>query len=63
MLAIGSPGQPLLDLPVGMDRVGMVVVGGLTPMAAASEQGIQVEQHAMSTTCAYSLLKPLDELL
>ncbi|NLO07131.1 MAG: DUF128 domain-containing protein [candidate division WS1 bacterium] len=63
VLAIGSPGQPLLDLPVGMDRVGMVVVGGLTPMAAASEQGIQVEQHAMSTTCAYSLLKPLDELL
>ena len=63
VLAVGAPGQPLLELPVGMDRVGLVVVGGLTPMAAASERGITVAQHAMSTTCEYSLLKPLDELM
>lgn len=63
VVAIGAPGQPLLELPVGMDRVGLVVVGGLTPMAAASERGVQIDQHAMSTTCEYSLLKPIDELM
>ena len=63
VLAIGAPGQPLLELPVGMDRVGLVVVGGLTPMAAASERGVKIDQHAMSTTCEYSLLRPIDELM
>ena len=63
VMAVGAPGQPLLELPVGMDRVGLVVVGGLTPMAAASERGIEINQHAMSTTCEYSRLKPIDELM
>ena len=63
VLAVGAPGQPLLELPVGMDRVGLVVVGGLTPMAAASERGIKISQHAMCTTCEYSQLRPIDELL
>lgn len=63
VLAVGAPGQPLLDLPVGLDRVGLVVIAGLTPMAAASEQGIEIEHHALSTTCDYTLLRPIDELI
>lgn len=63
VLAVGAPGQPLLELPVGMDRVGLVVVGGLTPMAAASERGVKIDQHAMSTTCEYSRLAPIDEIV
>lgn len=63
VMALGAPGQPVLDLPVGLDRVGMVVVAGLTPMAAASEQGIEIEHHALSTTCDYALLRPIDELV
>lgn len=62
VLALGAQGQPLLDLPVGMDRVGMIVIGGLTPMAAATEQGLDILNHAMSTTCEFSRLKPIDEL-
>jgi len=62
VLAVGAPGQPLLDLPVGMDRVGLVVIGGLTPMAAVTERGIKVEHHAMSTHCEFSRLVPIDEL-
>lgn len=63
VMAVGAPGQPVLDLPVGLDRVGLVVVAGLTPMAAASEQGIEIEHHALSTTCDYALLRPIDELV
>ncbi len=62
VMTVGSPGQPLLDIPVGRDRVGLVVIGGLTPMAAASEQGIDVEHHAMSATCQYSHLTRIKDL-
>lgn len=62
VLAVGAPGQPLLDIPVALDRVGLIVIGGLTPMAAASEEGVGVEHHAMSATCEYSHLTPIDEL-
>ncbi len=63
VVTFGAPSQPLLDIPVSMDRVGLVVVGGLTPMAAACERGIEMENHAMSTTCEYSRLQPIDELV
>ncbi len=63
VMAMGAPSQRLLDLPVGMDRVGMVVVAGLTPMAAASEQGIEIDHHALSTTCDYARLTPIDDLV
>lgn len=62
VLAVGAPGQPLLDLPVGIDRVGLVVIGGLTPMAAVTERGLKIENHAMSTHVEVSRLVPIDEL-
>jgi repressor of nif and glnA expression len=61
VMAVGAPGQPLLDLPVGMDRVGLVVIGGLTPMAAVAEKGLSITNSAMSTTCEFSRLRPLAE--
>lgn len=62
VLAIGAPGQPLLDLPVGIDRVGMVVIGGLTPMAAVTERGLKVINQAMSMPFPFSRLVPIDEV-
>ena len=62
VLANGAPSQQLLDLPVGMDRAGLVVVGGLTPLAAAAEHDIEVVNRAMSTTCDFAHLRPIGEL-
>lgn len=59
VVALGSPGQPLLDLPVGLDRAGLVVVAGLTPLAAVAEQGIEAVNKAMSATCDFARLRPL----
>jgi repressor of nif and glnA expression len=42
ILAVGNPGQPLLDIPVAEGRAGMVVVGGLNPVAAIHEAGTVV---------------------
>ena len=40
-IMIGKAGQPLLGMPVGMERVGIVVPGGLNPVAAVEEAGYQ----------------------
>ena len=62
LLAIGSPNQPLLDIPVGQGRVGLVVCGGLNPVAAVVEAGIGVTSTAMSTLCDYEQLMDYTEL-
>lgn len=47
ILMIGRPGQPLLDIPVSKGRTGMIVAGGLNPIAAVEETGISTENTAM----------------
>jgi hypothetical protein len=55
-ILFGKPNQPLLDIPVGADKVGMIVVGGLNPIGAAEESGVHTESMAMSTLYEYSKL-------
>jgi repressor of nif and glnA expression len=40
--------EPICQISVGMNRVGMVLLGGLNPVAAAVEAGIEVENVAES---------------
>lgn len=60
-IIFGKPNQPLLDVPVGIDKVGMIVAGGLNPIAAAEEAGISTESKAMSTLYEYSRLLTFNE--
>lgn len=60
-ILFGKPNQPLLDVPVGVDKVGMLVVGGLNPVAAVEEAGISTESKAMSTLYEYSRLLTFNE--
>lgn len=62
VLAIGSPNQPLLDIPVAQGRVGLVVCGGLNPIAAVVEAGIAVTSTAMSTLCEFQELVDYTDL-
>ncbi|HSW62461.1 MAG TPA: NrpR regulatory domain-containing protein [Dissulfurispiraceae bacterium] len=57
VLMTGNPNRPLLEVPVGLDKVGVVVVGGLNPVAALEESGIQTESKAMSTLIDYAVLE------
>jgi len=59
ILLIGQPNSPLLGVPVGIDKVGMIIVGGLNPIAALEESGVLTESKAMSTLYEYSQLKKL----
>jgi HTH-type transcriptional regulator, global nitrogen regulator NrpRI len=48
ILAIGQPNRPLLDIPVGEGRTGMITIDGLNPIAALHEAGIPVELSPLS---------------
>jgi HTH-type transcriptional regulator, global nitrogen regulator NrpRI len=62
VLAIGAIGEPICQIPVDMNRVGMILYGGLNPVACAHEMGIDVENHAMSTVMDYQKLQNFWEL-
>lgn len=62
ILSVGKPSQPLLGVPVSMDRMGLAVVAGLTPIAALGEAGIPVQNKAMSALVEFSDLIPVYEL-
>ncbi|MDY6935156.1 MAG: NrpR regulatory domain-containing protein [Spirochaetota bacterium] len=57
ILLIGKPGQPLLDIPVPDGRVGMIVAGGLNPIAAVEESGIPTENEALKTIYDFNEMK------
>ena len=62
ILAVGRPSQPLLEVPVGMDRIGLAVIAGLTPIAALAENDIPVHSKAMSALVDFAELVPFSEL-
>jgi HTH-type transcriptional regulator, global nitrogen regulator NrpRI len=54
--AVGRPGQPLLEMPVPLDRVGVILYAGLNPGAAVEEAGIPTENKAMTDLVEFSEL-------
>jgi len=63
VLLLGRPGQPLLEVPVSPGRVGLVVIGGLNPLAAVEEAGIATDNHAMGTLMPFEELASYKDLL
>ncbi len=55
-MAIGWPGQPLVEIPINEGRVGAIVIGGLNPVAILEEAGIPVYSRALSALVDYSRL-------
>lgn len=62
MLSRGMISEPICQIPVDINKVGMILRGGLNPVACAQERGIEVENRAMSTVMAYNDLKPFDAI-
>jgi repressor of nif and glnA expression len=46
--ALGNTSEPICQIAMGLNRVGMVLLGGLNPVAAAVEAGIEIENIAES---------------
>lgn len=62
ILLIGNPNQPLLEVPVGIDKAGIIVVGGLNPVAALEEANIPTQNKATSTLYCFDKLVEFKEL-
>jgi repressor of nif and glnA expression len=62
VLSIGERGEPICQIPIDMNRMGMILYGGLNPVACAHETGIEVENRAMSTVMEYQELQNFWEL-
>ena len=62
LIMMGTVSEAVCGIPVGLNKVGMILLGGLTPVAAAVEAGIEAENHAMSTLLDYQSLTKFQEL-
>jgi len=60
---LGNTSEPICQIHVGLNRVGLVLQGGLNPVAAAVEAGIEVESAAESGLIEFNELVNFRELL
>jgi repressor of nif and glnA expression len=61
LVTIGDTGEPVCEMPVGINKVGMILLGGLNPIAAAEEAGVEADNLAMSTVMEYDGMVKFDE--
>ena len=62
VLIIGNISESVCQIPIELNRIGIVLIGGLNPVAMAEEAGIRSENHAMSTLLEYKDLIKFEEL-
>jgi repressor of nif and glnA expression len=61
--AIGQTSESLCQIPIGLNRIGIVQLGGLNPVAAAVEAGIDIENIAESGLIDFQELVSFWQLL
>lgn len=62
IILMGDISEPVCEIPVDVNRVGVVLIGGLNPVAATHEAGIESESQAMSTLIEYNSLVKFSEV-
>jgi repressor of nif and glnA expression len=60
--SIGTVGNPICQTDVDINKVGMILVGGLNPVAAAYEEGFDIDNKAMSTVMEYEDLQNIEDI-
>ena len=63
LLLMGNTSEAVFEIPVELNKIGMILLGGLNPVAAAEEAGIEAENHAMSTIMEYQDLIKVEEVV
>lgn len=61
VLAIGKPSQPLYGITVSEGYCGMVVAGGLNPIAGAAESGIRLSSSSLAGLVDYGRFMTIQE--
>ena len=57
--ALGKPGERICEVPFNPEKVGLVTLSGLNPVAAAAEAGIQVSNRPMCGMIGLNFGPPL----
>jgi repressor of nif and glnA expression len=60
---VGETSQPICEISVFLNRIGVILLGGLNPVAAAVEQCVEVKNYSMSTLIDYSQLSDYRKIL
>jgi hypothetical protein len=63
LLMMGNASEPVCEVSIELNRIGIILKGGLNPVAAAEEAGIPSDSHAMSTVVSYQSLTGIDNLV
>jgi HTH-type transcriptional regulator, global nitrogen regulator NrpRI len=63
LLLLGNVSEPVCEVAIDLNRVGVILLGGLNPVAAAYEAGIESENYAMSSLMEYEKLVRIDEIV
>jgi len=48
VVIVGNTSHPVCQIPVGLNKVGVILHGGLNPVAAAEEAGVEADNIANS---------------
>ncbi len=56
ILLMGEASEPVCQIPVGLNKIGIVLLGGMNPIAAAEEAGIQADNFSESGTVDFERL-------
>ncbi len=59
---LGNTSEPICQISVGLNRVGMVLLGGLNPLAAAVEAGINIDNIGESGIIDFEQLTSIQDL-
>ena len=63
LLLMGKASEPVCEIPVELNRIGIILLNGLNPVAAAKEAGIEAESHGMSAVVEYRRLTKFQDFL
>lgn len=58
VISMGEVSEPVCQVHVDLNKVGMILIGGLNPVACAQEAGIKAENRGMAMLMDYRELKP-----
>lgn len=62
IMSIGKPDMSLCEVPVSAGSLGIILIGGLNPVAILEESGIRLDSFALSGLVEYGRLFPYVEL-
>lgn len=62
LMLMGRPGETVCEASVDPSRVGVLMLGGLNPVAAAEEAGVEAENAAICSVVEYRRLKSFWDL-